>query len=100
MQEFFRFLPVADGMAVERSTCPALPSSCHSDPPRRQTCGSAVEAYRSALLVPRRRVSGNRHRRVDQPRDGAGGHRPQAARRRNGLFDINGLLVTSRTEPR
>jgi malate dehydrogenase (oxaloacetate-decarboxylating)(NADP+) len=23
----------------------------------------------------------------------------EAARRRNGLFDINGLLVTSRTEP-
>ena len=64
----------------------------------RRVAHHRAEAYRSALPVPRRRLRRDRHRRADQPGDGAGGNGSAAARRRNALFDINGLLVTSRTD--
>ena len=58
-----------------------------------------TEAHRPALPVPRRRLGRDRHRGAHQPGHGAGGHgHPTRRRSRNALFDINGLLVTSRTD--
>ncbi len=43
----------------------------------RRAAHHRAEARRAALPVPRRRLGGDRHRRADQPRDGAGRHGPR-----------------------